>query len=131
MVTMFSLQCQPQSSHGIIYVANSGADTIHWLLQKLVEEFHRNPEKDADSDVACRTFAVADNHIFLKFHYAPGKITAATREFIKPPLMEISEKLTFNPELTAGYQVNSELFNLFAYFIKLLNLWIVCSIDEF
>jgi hypothetical protein len=92
------------------YLANSSADTIHWLLQKLVEEFHRNPVKDADSDVACRTFAVADNHIFLKFHYAPGKITAATREFIKPPMMEISEKLTFNPELTAGYQVNSGFF---------------------
>jgi len=103
-------------------VANSGAGTIHWLLQKLTEEFHRNSEKDADSDVACRTFAVADNHIFLKFHYAPGKITAATREFIKPPMMEISEKLTFNPELTAGYQVNSGLFNLFACFIRLHNL---------
>jgi len=112
-------------------VANRGADTIHWLLQKLAEEFHRNPEKDADSDVACRTFAVADNHIFLKFHYAPGKITAATREFIKPPMMEISEKLIFNPELTAGYQVNSGLFNLFACFIRLHNLWILCSRDEF
>jgi len=128
---MISLQCQPQSSHSIIYVANSGADTIHWLLQKLVEEFHRNPEKDADSDVACRTFAVADNHIFLKFHYAPGKITASTREFIKPPMMGISEKLTFNPELTAGYQVNSGLFDLFACSIRLHNLWVVCSIDEF
>jgi hypothetical protein len=61
---------------------------------------------------------VADNHIFLKFHYAPGRITAATREFIKPPQMEISERLTFNPELTAGYQVNSELCNLLAYYIK-------------
>jgi hypothetical protein len=74
---------------------------------------------------------VADNHIFLKFHYAPGKITAATREFIKPPLTEISEKLTFNPELTAGYQVNSGLFNVFDYVIKLHNLWIVCSTDGF
>ncbi|GFG37844.1 hypothetical protein Cfor_03154 [Coptotermes formosanus] len=73
---------------------------------KLVEEFHRNPEKDADSDIARRTFAVADNHIFLKFHYAPCKVTAATREFIKPPLTEISERLTFNPELTAGYQTH-------------------------
>ena len=124
---MFSLQCQPQSSHSLTYVANSGADAIPCLLQKLVEEFHRNPEKDADSDVACRTFAVADNHIFLKFHYAPGKITAATREFIKPPMMDTAEKLTFNPELTAGYQVNSGLFNLFSYFIKLHNLWIVCK----
>jgi hypothetical protein len=108
-------------------VANCGEDTIHCLLQKLVEEFYRNPEKDADSDVACRTFAVADNHIFLKFHYAPGKITAATREFIKPPMMDISEKLTFNPELTAGYQVNSGLFNLSLYFIKLHHLWLVCK----
>jgi hypothetical protein len=54
---------------------------------------------------------VADNQILLKFHCAPGKITAATREFIKPPLTEMAEKLTFNPDLTAGYQVSSVLFN--------------------
>ncbi|XP_023719299.1 dynein regulatory complex subunit 7 isoform X2 [Cryptotermes secundus] len=73
---------------------------------KLVEEFCRNPKKDANSDIARRTFAVADNQILLKFHCAPGKITAATREFIKPPLTEMAEKLTFNPDLTAGYQTN-------------------------
>ncbi|XP_021925034.1 dynein regulatory complex subunit 7 isoform X2 [Zootermopsis nevadensis] len=73
---------------------------------KLVEEFHRNPKKNADSDVARRTFAVTDNHILLKFHYAPGKVTAATREFIKPPLTEMTDRLTFNPDLTVGYQTD-------------------------
>ncbi|XP_069689732.1 dynein regulatory complex subunit 7 isoform X3 [Periplaneta americana] len=73
---------------------------------KLVEEFHRNEEKIADKDIARRTFAVADGHILLKFHYTLGKITAATREFIKSQLTEMAEGLTFNPELTAGYQTD-------------------------
>jgi hypothetical protein len=91
----------------------------HCFSQKLVEEFCRNPEKDANSDIAQRTFAVADSQILLKFHYAPGKITAGTCEFIKPPLTEMAEKLTFNPDLTAGYQVSSVWFNGFIYFTSL------------
>jgi hypothetical protein len=95
----------------LAYSIVRSTDLTHCFLQKLVEEFCRNPEKDANSDIARRTFAVADNQILLKFHYAPGKITAATREFIKPPLTEMAEKLTFNPDLTAGYQVSSVLFD--------------------
>ncbi|KAJ4437578.1 hypothetical protein ANN_17723 [Periplaneta americana] len=85
-----------------------GYDDREWinLARKLVEEFHRNEEKIADKDIARRTFAVADGHILLKFHYTLGKITAATREFIKSQLTEMAEGLTFNPELTAGYQTD-------------------------
>ncbi|KAJ9591544.1 hypothetical protein L9F63_001898, partial [Diploptera punctata] len=80
----------------------------------------RNPDKEADKDIARKTFAIEDNQIQLKFHYAPDKITAATRDFIKPKTIEIGERLTFNPDLTAGYQTdpmdkppkNSYLFNL-------------------
>jgi hypothetical protein len=73
---------------------------------------------------------VADNRILLKFHYAPGKVTAATREFIKPPLTEMADRLTFNPNLTAGYQVSSVLFSLFGYFATLYHLCMLCGIEE-
>jgi hypothetical protein len=73
---------------------------------------------------------VIDNRILLKFHYAPGKVTAATREFIKPPLKEMTDRLTFNPDLTAGYQVSLVLFSLFGHFTMLYHLWILCGIDE-
>lgn len=39
----------------------------------------------------------------IKFHYGKGKVTASTRHFIKPPLNEMGEELTFNPALTSGY----------------------------
>jgi hypothetical protein len=35
---------------------------------------------------------------------------------MKPPLTEMAEGVTFNPELTAGYQVSTVLFHLFGYF---------------
>ncbi|PSN57290.1 Dynein regulatory complex subunit 7 [Blattella germanica] len=76
------------------------------IVLKLVEQFNRDSEKEVDEDIARRTFAVADNQILLKFHYAPNNVTAATREFIKPKLSEMGDRLTFNPDLTAGYQTD-------------------------
>jgi hypothetical protein len=52
---------------------------------KLTERFARNPDKRPGKDVAQRVFAIADNEMLLKYHYEEGRITAETREFVKPP----------------------------------------------
>jgi hypothetical protein len=73
---------------------------------------------------------VADKRILLKFHYAPHKVTAATLEFIKPPLTEVIDRLTFNPELIAGYQVTYVVFTLFGCFTTVFYLWMLHGIDD-
>ncbi|KRT84369.1 hypothetical protein AMK59_1088 [Oryctes borbonicus] len=82
--------------------------------------------KKASDDIATREFAIIDKEIHLKFHYDKGKVTASTRDFIKPPMAEMGDRLTFNPELTSGYQAEIgvkpprqlNLFNLLEQQIK-------------
>lgn len=69
-----------------------------------MEKYHRNEKKPASNDIAVREFAIIDREIHLKYHYEEGKVTASTRDFIKPPLAEMGEALRFNPNLTVGYQ---------------------------
>lgn len=51
-----------------------------------------------------REFAIIDREIHLKYHYEKGKVTASTRDFIKPPVAEMGESMQFHPELTFGYE---------------------------
>lgn len=73
------------------------------FLQKIVQKFSRNEDKNADDDIAKRTFAIVERKIHLKYHYGKGHVTASTRTFIKPPLAEMGEGMVFRPELTYGY----------------------------
>lgn len=76
-----------------------------------MEKFHRNPDLPADKDIAVREFNLKDNEINLKYHYDKGRVTAATRRFVKPPISEQGDRLTFNPSMTSGYMVsNSFMF---------------------
>ncbi|KAF2899788.1 hypothetical protein ILUMI_06398, partial [Ignelater luminosus] len=74
------------------------------IVVKIVEKYHRNEKKPASKDIAVREFAIIDREIHLKHHYEEGKVTASTRDFVKPPLAEMGEALRFNPNLTVGYQ---------------------------
>lgn len=92
----------------------------------MLEKFNRNPSKKASDDIAIREFAIIAKEIHLKFHYDKGKVTASTRDFIKPPMSEMSDRLIFNPDLTSGYQAEMgakpprqlNLFNLLEQQIK-------------
>lgn len=54
--------------------------------------------------MAVREFAIIDREIHLKYHYEKGKVTASTRDFIKPPVAEMGQSMQFHPELTFGYE---------------------------
>lgn len=91
-----------------MYICNECEKKIFfYAFQKIVEKFHRNPDLPADKDIALREFNLKENEIDLKYHYDIRRITAATRRFIKPPISEQGDRLTFNPSMTSGYMVNS------------------------
>ncbi len=74
--------------------------------QKIVERFHRNKSKEANEDVAERVFLVSDERINLTFHLEDNRVTASTREFIRPPhTTEKGGTLTMTPDMTTTFQV--------------------------
>ena len=76
-------------------------------LQKIVERFHRNKAKEANEDVAERVFLVSDERINLTFHLEDNRVTASTREFIRPPhTTEKGGTLTMTPDMTNTFQVS-------------------------
>ncbi|XP_049785904.1 dynein regulatory complex subunit 7 [Schistocerca cancellata] len=90
------------------------------VVKKITERFLRNPDKAPNEDVAERVFALAENEIRLRYYHGPHQITGAVREFIKPPLSERGENLTFDPDLTRGHQYDPsapEPKNLTLYYL--------------
>ncbi|XP_033127806.1 dynein regulatory complex subunit 7-like [Anneissia japonica] len=76
-------------------------------ILKITNRFHRNPKKPANEDIAELIFQIKDDRIQLTFHHQDNKITASTREFIKP--QNANDKgsiLQFSPDLTQTFQVN-------------------------
>ncbi|GLV40192.1 lost boys [Carabus blaptoides fortunei] len=69
-------------------------------IASITEKFQRNPSKIAIEDIAERQFKIMQNEIFLKFHTAPGFITANTRRFFKP---KDGERLGIDTEWTSDY----------------------------
>ncbi|XP_012275653.1 dynein regulatory complex subunit 7 isoform X2 [Orussus abietinus] len=70
---------------------------------KITEKYHRNDTIPAGKDIAIREFDLRQNEIQLKYHYDKGQGTRATRTFIKPPIAERGDRLTFHPDMTHGY----------------------------
>lgn len=70
----------------------------------MTEKFNRNDNKPANDDIAIREFAIIDREIHLKYHYNTNRVTASTRDFIKPSLAEMGDTMKFNPDLTFGYE---------------------------
>ena len=84
----------------------------------MIERFRRNREKSADEDVAERVFAVFEDRIALTYHLEDQRITASTREFIKPPgySTEKGAPLQLTPDTTHAFQVRI----LFVYSLRFL-----------
>ncbi|KAG2393056.1 hypothetical protein C9374_009633 [Naegleria lovaniensis] len=53
------------------------------IIVKMTEKFTRDESKNANEDVAKRTFYVVDKKIRLEYHYGEGKITRSVREYTK------------------------------------------------
>ncbi|KAK3909337.1 Dynein regulatory complex subunit 7 [Frankliniella fusca] len=77
-------------------------------ILKIIEKFERNPEVDANRDIAERQFLLNENKILLKFHYGMGKLTAATREFTKPAKADRGRWLNFNADLVTSYEAGGK-----------------------
>lgn len=72
-----------------------------------MERFHRNKSKEANEDVAERVFLISDERINLTFHLEDNRVTASTREFIRPPhTTEKGGTLTMTPDMTTTFQVS-------------------------
>ena len=50
----------------------------------MIERYHRNPAKPANEDVAELVFLVSEERVQITYHTEEDKISASTREFIKP-----------------------------------------------
>jgi len=53
------------------------------VVTKMTEKFLRNESKNANEDVAKRTFYITDKKIRLEYHFGEGKITRSVREYTK------------------------------------------------
>lgn len=51
----------------------------------MLEKFHRNKGKPANEDIAELVFNISEEKIQVTYHTEDDKISASTREFIKPP----------------------------------------------
>jgi hypothetical protein len=56
--------------------------------------------------VAERVFLIAEERINLTFHLEDNRVTASTREFVRPPhTAEKGGTLTMTPDMTTSFQV--------------------------
>ncbi|KAL7020012.1 hypothetical protein ACKWTF_011343 [Chironomus riparius] len=87
-------------------------------VEKIIEKYSRNENKDAYHDVAIRHFNRSENEIFVQFHYDEDAITATTKTFIKPPRSEKEAK--FSENSVRGYVANpweSQMNNLEMFYL--------------
>ena len=91
----------------------------------MVERFERDLSIPANGNVRERIFSVSDDRILLKYHLEDQRVTASTREFIKPPNYS-SEKgipLQLTSDATTAFQVCNDFLELeqqFTSFSELL-----------
>lgn len=69
--------------------------TVLFSSQKIIQKFLRDETKSPYEDVSIREFNIKDREIHLKYQYGKNNVTASTRTFIKPPLSEMGEGMTF------------------------------------
>uniref|UniRef100_A0A8D0GJM9 Dynein regulatory complex subunit 7 n=1 Tax=Sphenodon punctatus TaxID=8508 RepID=A0A8D0GJM9_SPHPU len=77
-------------------------------ILQIKEQFHRNPEKPADEDVAERIFVILEERILLTYHCKDKYITALKMEFVKRSDVDNKgNKIIMAPDMCIGYQVGS------------------------
>ncbi len=75
-------------------------------FQKMVEKYHRNPKRPANEDIAELLFLISEEKIQITYHTEGTKISASTREFIKPPNAdEKGTQLVMTPDMHLTFQV--------------------------
>ncbi len=74
----------------------------------MVEKYHRNPAKPAHEDRSEIIFMVGDDKILVTYHTEDTKISASTREFVKPSnAEEKGAMLIMTPDMHSTFQVRT------------------------
>uniref|UniRef100_A0A8C8RRD9 Dynein regulatory complex subunit 7 n=1 Tax=Pelusios castaneus TaxID=367368 RepID=A0A8C8RRD9_9SAUR len=95
-------------------------------IVQIKEQFHRNPEKPADEDVAERIFMILEERIMLTYHCKDDYITASKKEFIKQKDVDNKgNKIIMTSDMCISYQVgssekNKKLLHLYEMMLKLM-----------
>lgn len=88
-------------------------------ILKVVERYKRDKSKPANEDIAECIYLISEDRIQLTFHHQNDKITASTRDFLKPPnANDKGTVLTFSPDMTSTFRVDPLTVppkNLFIY----------------
>ena len=72
----------------------------------MVEKYHRNKSKIASEDIAELVFLVSEEKIHITYHTEDDKVSACTREFIKPQNAdEKGATLQMAPDMHSTFQV--------------------------
>ncbi|CAH1791154.1 unnamed protein product [Owenia fusiformis] len=78
-------------------------------IHKMVEKFKRNEALPANEDMAEVVYNIQEEKITVTYHTENSKISASTREFIKPPNSdEKGATLIMSPEMHTTFQVEPQ-----------------------
>ena len=78
----------------------------------MVEKYHRNKHIPANEDVAELVFNVSEERIQVTYHTEDDKVSASTREFIKPTNAdEKGSTILWNNDIHTTFQVGILLQN--------------------
>lgn len=73
---------------------------------KLTVEYDRDPQKPANEDIEVCVFSLTDGKISLQYHLEEGRITANTRDFLKPETSDDAMAPPFDPDCTTAFKVD-------------------------
>jgi len=96
-------------------------------ILKMVEKYHRDKTKPANEDIAELLFLISEEKIQLTYHTVDDKISASSREFIKPPnadekgamlVMSNDMHTTFQVDPSDGHKKQVELYQMMVDLIR-------------
>uniref|UniRef100_A0A3Q2YMH1 Dynein regulatory complex subunit 7 n=1 Tax=Hippocampus comes TaxID=109280 RepID=A0A3Q2YMH1_HIPCM len=86
---------------------STGSEPEERPLLQVLERFHRNPNKDANDDVAERVFVASQRRIEVKYHLEEQRFVPCRRTFIKPRESKDQQHKAedFRADMVSGFHV--------------------------
>ncbi|XP_051914686.1 dynein regulatory complex subunit 7 isoform X1 [Hippocampus zosterae] len=87
---------------------STGSEPEERPLLQVLERFHRNPNKDANDDVAERVFVALQRRIEVKYHLEEQRFVPCRRTFIKPRESKDQQHKAedFRADMVSGFHVD-------------------------
>ncbi|GMI19216.1 hypothetical protein TeGR_g6973, partial [Tetraparma gracilis] len=80
------------SANKSTFILPGGGQNPDLQVTKMTEKYERNPAKDANEDIAKRTYNVKDHKVRTQYHYADSCITRSTAQHDKERAAELQEE---------------------------------------